>query len=347
MKWELNLVKLNRFFIFLFLSACISIYEPEIRELIPRVVIDGTITDLPGPYEVRIYSTASSSNVRFFPNVFPEVDEVSISDDEGNVAILQPTGNGFFKTNPDDIQGVPGRTYTLYVRLADGTEITSVPETLPNVPEIEDLTVEYEQLPVGSAFRGHFRVYINFQDTPIIGDNYRWKWTHFKRKEYCNIAMRTVQRCCVPCWDMEVCSRCINIASDRFFNGQRIQQHLLNVPYNSQEPYYLLVELQSISAAAYNFWRMVDNQVNKVGSIFDNTPAPIPGNLINLKDPDDEVLGLFSAMGFRKRVFYIQRDNIPELPFDLIQPDFFILPACVACPETFTTTSIRPLGWID
>lgn len=330
------------------LSACISIYEPEVRELIPRVVIDGSINDLPGPYEVRIYSTASSSNVRFFPNVFPAVDEVNISDDEGNVAVLQNAGNGFYRTNPDDIQGMPGRTYTLYVRLADGTEITSKPETLPNVPEIDDLIVEYEELPVGSSTRGQFKVYADLQDSPDPGEFYRWTWKHYSFKEFCRVVLiRFVQPCCEPCWDIEFCASCITLASDRFFNGQRVQQFLLDVPYNSVEPYYLLVEQQAITEDAYNFWRVVDNQINKVGSVFDNTPASVPGNLVNLTNADNEILGLFSVTGLRRRVFYVLRNNIPQAPLTSVPIDYDISNTCAACSETSTTTSIRPEGWLD
>jgi hypothetical protein len=66
----------------------------------------------------------------------------------------------------------------------------------------------------------------------------------------------------------------------------------------------------SISQEAYRFLRLVKQQAEISGSIFDPPPATIRGNMISLNNPDEVVLGYFMAGGETSRRIYIDKNDL-------------------------------------
>jgi hypothetical protein len=130
----------------LFFSACEKVIDIDLNSSEPKVVIEGSITDQPGPYTIRISKTVNFDE----PNTFPAVSGamVQISDDAGNYETLTETATpGIYSTNT--IQGVPGRTYTLTVAIAGNTY--SAVSTMPQPVSIDTLLVEEFTGPHGSG----------------------------------------------------------------------------------------------------------------------------------------------------------------------------------------------------
>jgi len=155
--------------LFIFYS-CEKVIDIDLKNSEPKIVIDGTITDQPGPYTVKISKTGDY----YKPGTFPAVAgaEVTISDNAGNSEILSEVTEGFYQTST--IQGVPGRTYSLKV-IAEGKEYTAV-STMPEAIEIDSLTYKYQ--PGGSfgpdATEG-YKLYIHFTDPAGIENYCRFK----------------------------------------------------------------------------------------------------------------------------------------------------------------------------
>ena len=76
-------------------------------------VIQGEVTNAPGPYTVSINQTVAF----YADNTFPAVSgaSVQISDDQGVTDILTETTAGNYTTHT--LQGKPGNTYTLSVKI--------------------------------------------------------------------------------------------------------------------------------------------------------------------------------------------------------------------------------------
>ncbi len=99
--------------IFLAASCYQDVIDLDFSEFGSQIVIEGIITDQPGPYTVNISRTASHNNTDRFPLVSGA--EVIISDDVGNSEMLRQVKAGLYRTQT--LQGVPGRTYYLYVQV--------------------------------------------------------------------------------------------------------------------------------------------------------------------------------------------------------------------------------------
>lgn len=99
--------------------------------------------------------------------------------------------------------------------------------------------------------------------------------------------------------------------SDNLFDGNSIHQPIVLIPFFSGTKYLVTIEQQSLTKSAYDFWELVDEQNNNVGSVFDTPPARIRGNLYNVTNPDDVVLGYFGASDFSKGHIILDRNGVP------------------------------------
>jgi hypothetical protein len=334
------------------LTDCITPYVPPVKYSTPLLVVNGLITDQPGPYVVNLSNThiASDSYIRSYPSDA----HVFIKDDTGNEEELKEKATGRFETSPTGIQGTAGRKYWIVVILKDGTRYESVPELLKPVPPIDEIYTVFQDLPNNPGLVGKFRAYVSMRDSEKPGDYYKWTWMHYSFKPYCN--QYTIdgdlghkiyrEECCEPCWNVEQCESCINVLSDHLANGQKVDRYLMEFPYDSKEPYYLMVQQSSLSEGAYEFWSSLNDQVNSAGGVFDPPRTAVRGNVFNTGNSQEQVLGYFGASGQAKAIQYLSRDGIekpPILPFSV----FTVLGDCVKCKESYFLTTKKPEGWVD
>jgi hypothetical protein len=92
-------------------NACQKVVQLDLRTAPPVYVIEGNITDQPGPYQVQITQTTGF----YATNTFPGVDGalVTVSDGAGHSEMLTDNGGGIYSTA--SLQGVQGQTYSLHV----------------------------------------------------------------------------------------------------------------------------------------------------------------------------------------------------------------------------------------
>ncbi len=67
----------------------------------------------------------------------------------------------------------------------------------------------------------------------------------------------------------------------------------------------------SMTQEALAYWKKVDQVANRVGSLFEVPPAPIPGNISNLTAEDQQVLGFFEVSKVDTSGVFIVAEDIP------------------------------------
>src|ERR1700746_1541531 len=102
--------------IFLF-SSCEKVIKIDLKDADARVVVQGNVTNAPGPYTVTLNSSVSY----YSDNTFPAITgaQVKISDNAGNSESLTETSQGVYQTS--SLSGVKGRTYYLEVTASGKT----------------------------------------------------------------------------------------------------------------------------------------------------------------------------------------------------------------------------------
>jgi len=349
-----NLI-VNNFSVFLLailLLQCVTKFDPEITENTPKLVVDGLITNQPGPYQIKLqysYPYTNQTSVRSVSGA-----TVEIADDKGNKEKLTEKGQGLYETSVNGIRGVVGRKYSISIRTPDGKKYESQTELLKSVPEFGRVYTEFQDTK-NPTMRGQFNVFVDVKDADTPNDFYRWKWTHYESLEYCLVTvttsgtgqiLRTRNKCCENCWKVEPCNGCIIMANDRLTNGKTITRIPLGkIPYDDITGYFMLFEQYSLTPEAYQFWKTVDSQVNNSGGVFDLPPATVIGNLICTTNPEEQVLGYFGASSVVYKSMYVPRNNAGVPPYESQEVSWIDLNQCVRCQESPFRTAKRPIGW--
>jgi hypothetical protein len=132
------------FFLILIVVGCIDPFSLKIQGESGVLVVDGLITDEPGPYFVTLSRSVSynSDNVlRVYAT--PEAGaQVRLSDNEGNSELLVETKPGTYRTTT--AQGIIGKSYTLSIVTARGKHYKSIAEPLLPVPKMGLLEFDFE-----------------------------------------------------------------------------------------------------------------------------------------------------------------------------------------------------------
>lgn len=145
-------------------TGCEKVVDLDYKNNQSRIVIDGNITNEPGPYSVKITKSVSLTET----GVYPAIDDavVIISDDAGNSEVLSFQGNGIYHTST--LEGIEGRTYLLTVKVEDQTYTaqSTMPQQVPfDSVKIEAVSfageIEYNLIPV-------------YKDPIEKGNNYRF-----------------------------------------------------------------------------------------------------------------------------------------------------------------------------
>ncbi len=162
-------IMLKRIFFFIMTAtvfmACESVIEIDLNSIHSKIVIEGQVTDQPGPYKILISKTSDYYDAGESENVTSA--EVTISDDLGVTDTLREVNPGEYQTQ--SLQGATGRTYTLNI-LFDGENYTAQ-STMPAATEID--SIDYKKADGGPGPRGgedQYRLIVFFNDNPSIED---------------------------------------------------------------------------------------------------------------------------------------------------------------------------------
>ncbi|MBP6978639.1 MAG: DUF4249 family protein [Bacteroidales bacterium] len=110
-------IKYCYLFFLILVTACIDDYWPELDKYESLLVVDGSLTDKPGPCTIRISTTSKINSLPYRP--FPGCS-VILMDDAGNQELLTETEPGTYTTSQKGIQGVIGRQYGIQIVIPGG-----------------------------------------------------------------------------------------------------------------------------------------------------------------------------------------------------------------------------------
>jgi Domain of unknown function (DUF4249) len=150
-------------------------------------------------------------------------------------------------------------------------------------------------------------------------------------------------------------SKDINQMTDLVSDGALITRRLVaRIPYYYQSGCLVEVQQMCISPEAYSFYNNLDLQSQKSGGLADTPPAAVVGNIRNINNPSEKVVGYFGVVNIQKKKIWIDRkettgqlDFILGRPINPEPPNKFALlrPPLAVCKKTAFKTPIKPEGW--
>jgi hypothetical protein len=289
-------------YILFILMACVDRVDLNLDGQSNRLVVDGLITDQPGPYTVRLSRSLSFNNSGIVSTYF-------VPEKEADVSILRQIGSGMhrvslmetepgvYQTDSASIRGVVGETYSVEIHTADGKTYQSAPETMPATPVLEMITptlkITNELSPTTSALKEvwGFDIAITTSDPAAEANYYRWKSKGII--EFFTYTDNAGFECFLNYEPLEVQ---VMISDDKYVNGNQFVKSVGTAPYERTTRFRANIDQYSLTQRAFEFWDKIRVQQANTGSLFDAAPAQITGNISRIdKGGDETVLGYFGA----------------------------------------------------
>lgn len=240
------------------LVSCLEVLELNHDNSDPVLVVEGLITDKPGPYTVRL-STTVSFNLSQRSNPVEDAI-VTISDDLGNQEILNYVENGRYETT--SMQGMIGRTY--YLDVAYGGVNYKSQSTLLPVSAIDTLYSTFEK--ATRFIEGGYYLSIGAKSAnPNLVNYFRWK-VYEADSLYNGV-------------------NDIMVARDDYFEGEFVFQ--FGYPFEIGDT--VKVEMYSLNKDAYDYYQGFVTILQSDGGLFSPPPVNAPSNI------SERALGIFQA----------------------------------------------------
>jgi len=299
------------------LPACVDeIPLPAPGEAAPPLVIQGRVSK-GEPSLIRVQLSLAAS---FAADDFPERisgAQVSAVDRDGRELLVPEVDKGLYErlVGADEPQSIEiGRAYQLQVRLPDGRIYHSDFESILPVPRPDSLSYtaitraainesgNIEEVPVLQVYLYSPLTLAGTAGKPAL----KWDFTGVWQLRETDTGSPAGARSCYV-------SQGINLDRVVVLDGREVDADYLDRRFLLEEPidhrfavgYYLTVIQQSLSPAAYTYWSQVAAVTERSGGLFEKPPASVPGNIRNIADPAEKVLGFFyagAADTLRKRI---------------------------------------------
>ena len=369
----------------LLLTSCVEVYDIKYDLNADVITVDGFITNERG-LTVNLRRSRSTGGNYYSQPLRECIVEVKVGD--GSVISLNEFSSGVYVA-PDNFQGQIGKTYQLHFKTPEGKVYESEKDQLVASPPIAKLYHQFNQNGILDrtgkqvAFSS-LDVYADFNDAENQRNYYLWRWTDFEEQWICatceggkldaktqlcvterNSRIIYDYRCENVCWEIYYSDE-INIFADVYTNGRTVTGRPV-----AKIPFYVtgggfgnrgaLVEIQqyAISSNAYEYYKLLRDQAQNTGNLTDTPPAAIIGNIRNVNDASEKVVGYFGAAGVsKKRIFIDKRPHTTAYKFLMLgrepnlEPDsqpmpplFEIRPPMASCVLSANRTPIRPEGW--
>jgi len=362
--FNINILKLtsrmnNRFFAYVlcFLNiSCIQQFDYENKTEKKFLVVEGGITQKNIIHELTLSFSTSFGDIRREP---ADGAEIILYDDHGNQEAYVSLEGGKYLLYGTVVERKPGTAYYIKIRWSQGKTFHSIPQIMPDMISPDSLHYKVERI---SEINDNGNVveinYINILlDTPInkFGRNNYFIWRSDHVYSLTEVKWH-------PLVDPKVCYVKQSSVADQvyIFSSENIEEDMLtdflvskviiNPYWQFFEKHFYNVTQYSITKEAYVYWETVNKIAYPTGSIFDTPPAPIKGNIYNIYDPDEVVLGFFEVSAIDTIRTRTSRHDLKPLAIEDRCNDEYLYKswndqACHNCLVLENASAERPYYW--
>jgi len=300
-------------------SHCVSDFNPPSQGYENLLVVDALLTDDKESMKVTLSRSFPIDTNQFIPENGAAVQIVTGSGAEFQFQEIGSNGN-YISMGP--INASVGESYKLLIQTSGGDSYVSEMVEMRKTPDIDSITYKYEERPTASL-KG-VQIYCNTHDPNNNTWYYRWEWEEswdftvpydsyliWEENEVKEREERIYR-----CWKFGE-STSIDIASSKNLTEDRIHNFpLLYVDTETDRlghRYSLLVKQYALSEASYNYWQELQQVTENLGTLFDAQPSIVYGNIYNVNDPNEIVLGYFDAVTVSEQRIFINRSELPGI----------------------------------
>ena len=368
--------------------ACVDPAETAFNATVNVVVVDGTITNVSGAQTIQLNRSQADPFTGRFSTTPLGRAQVEIVVDSVRVVLFGETGVGRYEA-PAGFVGQVGHAYQLRFTLPGGARYESDQQLMQPVPPIARLQARFNpnSLSPAQQLQGSYAAahdfYVDINDPADQRNYYRWEWIDWERQEWCrtcngglyfvNDATGNLLENCVAinsggpltydyncrttCWEI-VNGNDLSLFSDQNTNGSRIAgRRVAQVPLYSKERCLIEIRQNSLTPAAYSYFKTLGDQTQRTGGIADTPPAAPIGNVGNRANPAEAVAGYFTASAVTSQRYWLTRSDAVGFAPGLFQglnggrnpvnEQSLVRdrPPLAVCVPSDTRTPVKPEGW--
>jgi hypothetical protein len=325
--------------VLLFPASCITQFIPQTHEDKQLLVVEGLITNLPGPNIIKLSKSLPLGSVNSANPV--SGCSLTITDDLFNIYNLSETSPGTYVTNPSEFQGSISRFYTLHINTPGPIDnsgefhsYASNPVEMKPVPVID--SVYYEKVTIEKSTSGSegiegCRILLDTHDPTNQCKYYRWE---FDETWKIDIPYAVPNKICY----VSATSSIINIKNTSVFTDDKIEKYPLYFISNQTDRlkirYSILVKQYSLNEDEYQYWEKLQNLSEQAGGLYDVIPSAVSSNVFCIDDPNQKVQGYFSVSASTSKRIFIHAHFAG-------QPDPYSFDRCIA-DTIFASDPIPP-----
>lgn len=307
-------------------NACREPFEPEITSFESLLVVEGRMTTDTAGSTILLSRSYGFDGDTLIPVTGATVSFVR---DNGDVYQLSESEDGIYRSDPNAFMPQPGQSYQLSVRTTEGAEYASDFQTVKGTPVIESMDPIFSYtLNANGSSVGGAQFQLNTSDPGGEAVYYAWDYHEtweffvpFLKRSYWEWEPEPVVKF-LPfdeevfrCWRESFSTEILVGTSQGLEEDKLVNYPIHFVDVTSEKVnwgYSLLVNQYAISEAEYTFLNTLRQNTETTGSIFDPIPAEVSGNIRNLADPLEPVIGYFGASEVSSKRVYINREFFPD-----------------------------------
>ncbi len=337
------------------LNACLDPITIDVssdnQELI---VVDGQFNDSGEKQIVRL-STTQKFGLKSFDPVSGA--QLQLCETESGLCESYTEAEaGIYGLLPQRITPSEGNTYFLQVGFSNGDSYQSTPQPLPRKQTADSVYHRFEFETDQFGQENTEKVINVYLDTKIdkgAGPVYmRWRYDelYIFPEESCGpLDFPTTCYVSVSRETQNILLLNSEVLEKSSLKGLKVvgRSYFEIIEYKNR--HYFNVYQQSIGREAYEYWNKVETVIAQAGTIFDQPPASVPGNVINTNEPNDRLLGFFEVAAVDvKRTYVLPADFRENINFRTVCSQFNRRrwpEYCCNCLSLEGATTVRP-DWV-
>lgn len=311
-------------------SGCIEPFEPEIEENNQVMVIDGSINDSDSIQTITVTTSSPYNSPKFQP---VSGCVVRVEDDVGNGVVFLENGDGIYQTHLEPGFMEVDRAYKVQVFTPDEKTYESEYDSLLTCASIDDLSYRLEVQPTSDPQVSYYGIRFYADVLGSMEDSRNYMWTFEETWEYHSTYIiqyiydgKTFIDYTPQLHDLQICYLTDSLENFEVGTTTQLERNEIHQQplyfVTNQSPrlrngYSLLVKQHSLSYNAYLYWEKMRSQAGDTGGLFETQPSSSKGNIYNVNDPGEKVLGYFFVSQVReKRITESEHFNFPIAEFD-------------------------------
>ena len=239
---------------------------------------------------------------------------VSIESNQGGSYTLQEVGNGLYAASSFNLSAA--NQYRLRIKTSNGSQYVSDFNNTMISPSIDSVTWQAAS---------DLKIAVSTHDPNNATHYYRWDYTeewefhsNFSSGWISNgdsILIRQPSQQIWQCYTGDT-SHLIALGSSTQLSTDVINKQLLTtIPGDAEKlslKYSILVKQYALTKDAYDYWTLLQKNTEQLGSIFDSQPSASIGNIHNVNNPAEVVIGFISAGTISSQRIFISKSQLPN-----------------------------------